>query len=98
MAKKREPEPTGVDGLVHEVRELRRLHFFRKQRTWPQMIWYNVVRGMAFGFGSLVGATVIVSIVVWILSQMVSQFDFIPLLGEWVTKILEIVESSSGPN
>lgn len=94
MVRKPKTVDPDEDPLVREIRELRSMHFFRKQRTWSRMIWYNVVRGMSFGFGSLVGATVIVSIVIAILSQMVSHVHFIPLLGEWITKILEVVDTS----
>lgn len=94
MIRKRKPDDPEEDAVVREIRELRSLHFFRKQRTWPRMVWYNVVRGMAFGFGSLIGATVIVSIVISILAQMASHVDFVPLLRDWITKILEIVEAS----
>ena len=51
---------------------------------------------MAFGFGSLIGATVIVYAVIAILTQMVRHVDFIPLLSEWVTTIVQIVQASQG--
>lgn len=94
MARKASPAAPDEDPLLTEVKRLTSHHFMRKQSSWPRMIWYNVVRGMAFGFGSLIGATVIVYIVIAILSQIVSQIDFIPLLSEWITKILEVVEES----
>lgn len=94
MARKPKHADPDEDALVGEIRYLSSLHFFRKQNSWSRMIWYNVVRGMAFGFGSLVGATVIVYIAIAILSQMVSHVDFVPLLKDWITKILEIVEES----
>lgn len=94
MARKAKQADPDEDPLLTEVRRLSSHHFLRTQNSWAQMIWYNVVRGMAFGFGSLIGATVIVYIVIAILSQIVSQIDFIPLLSEWIANILEIVEES----
>ena len=94
MARKPKAADSDEDEVAREVRELRSMHFFRKQRTWPRMIWYNVVRGMAFGFGSLVGATVIVSLVIAILSPVVNQIDFIPLLSDWISKIIDIIEEA----
>lgn len=85
-----------IDALERELTFISRHHFLRSQTSWLRMVGYNVVRGMAFGFGSLMGATVIVYIAVSILSQMVSHVDFIPLVGDWVTKILEIVEGGRG--
>jgi hypothetical protein len=94
MARKARQGDPDEDPLLTEVKRLTSHHFLRTQNTWARMVWYNVVRGMAFGFGSLVGATVIVYIVIAILSQVVSQIDFIPLLSEWIAKILEVVEES----
>ncbi len=87
-----------IDALHTELTKISGHHFLQSQATWPRMIGYTVVRGMAFGFGSLIGATVIVYIAVSILTQMVSHIDFIPVLGDWVTKILEIVETKGPAN
>ena len=94
MIRKRKQVDPDEDPLVREIRELRTIHFFRKQRTWPRMVWYNVVRGMAFGFGSLVGATVIVSLVIALLSPVVQQIDFIPLISDWIAKVIDIIEQA----
>ncbi len=94
MARKPKLVDPDEDPLLTEIKRISEHHFMRTQNSWARMVWYNVVRGMSFGFGSLVGATVIVYIVISILSQMVSHVDFIPLLGEWITKILEIVETN----
>lgn len=94
MARKPKPADPDEEPVVRELRELRSMHFFRKQRTWPRMVWYNMVRGMAFGFGSLVGATVIVSLVIAILSPVVQQIDFIPMVSDWIAKIIEIIEQA----
>ncbi len=94
MARKPKQADPEEDPILTEVKRLTSHHFLKTQNSWPQMIWYNVVRGMAFGFGSLVGATVIVYIVIAILSQIVSQIDFIPLLSDWITTIVEVVEES----
>ncbi len=94
MARKPKQTDPNEDPLLNEVKRLSSHHFLRTQNSWASMVWYNVVRGMAFGFGSLVGPTVIVYIVIAILSQIVSQIDFIPLLSDWIAKIVDIVEQS----
>lgn len=35
-----------------------------------KVYWFNFVRGLFFGFGSVLGGTVVVAIVIWILSQL----------------------------
>ena len=46
-------------------------------------------KGMAFGLGSVLGASVIVSITVFILSQV----EFIPIIGEWVKAIIDEIQN-----
>ncbi len=54
----------------------------------PRFIWFSLVKGIAVGLGSVLGATVVLSFLVYILSQM----EFIPIIGEWVSAILEVVK------
>lgn len=37
----------------------------------------NFVRGICFGFGSILGGTVIVAVIVWVLSRIASWFPVI---------------------
>ena len=48
------------------------------------MLGFQFIRGLAFGLGSVLGATVLVSILVYFLAQI----DFIPIIGEWAQEIL----------
>lgn len=41
--------------------------YLRRHRVY----WMNFVRGLFFGFGSVLGGTILVAIAVWILSQFV---------------------------
>ena len=45
------------------------------------MLVFNFARGLASGLGSVIEATPLVSVLVYLLSQI----DFIPLIGEWAT-------------
>lgn len=58
----------------------------------PRFIWFSLLKGIAVGLGSVLGATVVLSFVVYILSQM----EFIPIIGEWVSAILEVVRGPEG--
>jgi hypothetical protein len=46
----------------------------------------NFFRGISFGIGSVLGGTILVAVVFWLLSQFVEWF---PLLGELVRQITE---------
>jgi hypothetical protein len=58
-----------------------------------RMVGMGLIKGMAFGFGSLIGATVLVSLAAYLLTQAVSQIDFFPLLQEWIGWVVEIIDS-----
>lgn len=48
--------------------------FYDFHKSRAQVYWMNFVRGVFFGFGSLLGGTIVVAIVVWILSQVTGLF------------------------
>lgn len=48
----------------------------------------NFLRGMAFGAGSVLGATVIIAILLWVLSF----FDTVPFLGPIIDSTRESIE------
>lgn len=51
----------------------------------PAMVRVQFLRGLAFGLVSVVGVTIVVSIVVYLLSQV----EFISIFGEWAYMVLE---------
>jgi hypothetical protein len=53
-----------------------------------RMIKLSVVRGIATGFGTVLGATIVVAIVVWILSV----FSNIPIFGPLFEQISQPIE------
>lgn len=74
-------------------RELERLNGHRLIRTydnWLGLLWFQFLRGLAFGLGSVVGATILVSGVVYMLSSV----DFIPVLGEWARELIQVIEGA----
>jgi hypothetical protein len=51
----------------------------------------NFVGGIFRGFGIVVGMTIVVTMAVWILTQLV---DF-PLIGQYFQRLLDLLESSA---
>lgn len=51
--------------------------------------WENFVRGMFFGAGGVIGATVFIAILLWFLSL----FDTIPLIGPLFENVKSTIES-----
>jgi hypothetical protein len=68
-----------LDRLTAEVALLNRREKFLR------MLGTNLMRGLAFGLGSVLGASLLVSILGW----WVAQFEFLPLIGQWAVRIVD---------
>ena len=78
-----------IEGLRREVRRLNEHRFVRIYNSVWRMIGFQFMRGLAFGLGSVMGATVLVSIFVYFLSQL----EIIPYIGDYMTRILNQIEA-----
>lgn len=78
------------ESLVAEIAQLRREvamlnghRFIRVQNSLWRMLGFQFLRGLALGLGSVIGATLLVSFAVYLLSHI----DFVPILGDWAAEI-----------
>lgn len=55
----------------------------------PRILLFRFASGMAVGLGTVIGATVLLSLIVWSLSQI----EFIPIIGDWATRIAAQIEA-----
>ena len=53
-----------------------------------RLLAVSLLRGLAIGFGSVLGATILVGLVLWVLSL----FDTAPVIGEWINDIRQTIE------
>lgn len=82
-----DPKPATLE---HELRALRQeLSYLRQHRMFvlyqsvPRILMFRFASGMAVGLGTVIGATVLLSLIIWSLSQI----EFIPIIGEWAVRI-----------
>ncbi|MGB1034305.1 MAG: DUF5665 domain-containing protein, partial [Primorskyibacter sp.] len=61
-------EPT--ERLTTALETLAAHRFVRIHDSTLSLIWFQFLRGVAFGFGTVVGASIVVSAVVLVLSQI----------------------------
>ncbi len=78
-----------VRALTAELSKLNDHRFIKVQNSVWRLILFQFARGLAFGLGTLMGATVLVSLIAW----WASQFSFIPILGEWMAQIVQQMEN-----
>ncbi len=79
-----------LEKLTAEVEKLNQHRFIRIQNSVWRMMLFQLGRGLAFGLGSVLGATIVVSILAW----FISQIEFIPLIGNWASEILKQIDTT----
>ena len=65
-------------------------NFIRMHNSLPKVLAFNFARGLVFGLGSVLGATLLLSVVAWSLSQV----EFLPIIGNWATQIAQQIEEA----
>lgn len=68
--------------------ELKRLNE-RMRLSLPKLLGVQFLRGLAFGLGSFLGATLVVSALIYSLSSI----NFIPIIGDWASQIAERIQT-----
>ncbi|MBF9058142.1 hypothetical protein HKCCSP123_03000 [Rhodobacterales bacterium HKCCSP123] len=92
--KKTEPAPPGtleeeVRALRQEMTLLRQHRMFLLYQSVPRVLLFRFASGMAVGLGTVIGATVLLSLIIWALSQI----EFIPIIGEWSVRIADEIQT-----
>lgn len=84
-----------TDNVEQELRALREEiarfnghRFVKVQNSLGRMLFQALLRGMAVGLGTVIGASILVSVVVYVLSQI----DFVPVIGDWAKEIAEEIK------
>jgi len=64
--------------------------FYDFHRARRQVYMMNFYRGVFFGFGTIIGGTVVVAIIIWILGQFAGWF---PSIGEYTNQIINAIRN-----
>ncbi len=93
--------PAETDPLITEVRALRaeieifNTHRFVRIQNKPWRLFFNrFLMGIAMGFGTVFGATVLVSVVIYSLQGI----DWLPIIGDWASEIATQMQGEVGQN
>ena len=77
-------EQEGYQRLEKAIIDLKDQNFFFIYNSIWRIIGISLIQGLASGLGWIIGATLLVSIFTFFLSQI----EFIPIIGEWVSRII----------
>ena len=73
-----------VKKLSEAIKSLNNNNVFKIYNSTKNILFISFLKGLASGLGWIIGATILVSILTFALSQI----QFIPILGEWVSKLI----------
>ena len=73
-----------IKKLSEAIKNLNNNNIFKIYNSTKKILFVSFLKGLASGLGWIIGATILVSILTFALSQI----QFIPILGEWVSKLI----------
>lgn len=76
--------------ILLELQKLNDHNLVKVYNSLPRFLWFSLLKGIALGLGSVLGATVVLSTLVYVLSQI----EFIPVIGDWVSEIILVVKEA----
>jgi hypothetical protein len=80
-----------VRALRQELAHLRRHKMVMLYQSVPRVLLFKFAQGMAVGLGTVIGATVLLSGIIWSLSQI----EFLPIIGEWAIQLRDFVSEAT---
>ncbi|MFH1218591.1 MAG: DUF5665 domain-containing protein [Candidatus Peregrinibacteria bacterium] len=80
-----------VKTLSKEIARMKSLDYLQVFRHPVKFMWFAFLKGLMVGFGSVLGASVLVGIFVY----LVAQISFVPVIGGFVEDVIEQVGITS---
>ena len=80
--------------LTKEVSKLKSMEFIQVFKHPWKFMWFSFLKGLMVGFGSVLGASVLVGFFIFLLGQI----SFVPYLGDFVEDIISQVQIDKQPD
>ena len=77
-----------IKKLSEAIKSLNNNNIFKIYNSTKKILFISFLKGLASGLGWIIGATILVSLLTYILSQI----EFIPILGDLVSQLIEEIE------
>lgn len=78
-----------IKKLSEAIKSLNNNNIFKIYNSTKKILFISFLKGLASGLGWIIGATILVSILTYILLQI----EFIPILGDIVSQLIEEIEA-----
>ena len=82
-------EQDGIQRLETAIVDLKNQNFFFIYNSIWRIIAISLIQGLASGLGWIIGATLLVSLLTFFLAQI----EFVPIIGEWVSRVIMEIKS-----
>lgn len=83
-----------VKNLAVEIGKLKKMDFMQVFNHPVKFLWYSFLKGLMVGLGSVLGASVLVAIVIYLLAQV----RLVPILGDLVQGVINQIQSEQPIN
>ena len=77
-----------IKKLSEAIKSLNNNNIFKIYNSTKKILFISFLKGLASGLGWIIGATILVSLLTYILSQI----EFIPILGDIVSQLIKEIE------
>ena len=78
-----------IKKLSEAIKSLNNNNIFKIYNSTKKILFISFLKGLASGLGWIIGATILVSLLTYILSQI----EFIPILGDIVSQLIAEIEA-----
>ena len=78
-----------IKKLSESIKSLNNSNIFKIYNSTKKILFISFLKGLASGLGWIIGATILVSLLTYILSQI----EFIPILGDMVSQLIQEIEA-----
>ena len=78
-----------IKKLSEAIKSLNNNNIFKIYNSTKKILFISFLKGLASGLGWIIGATILVSLLTYILSQI----EFIPIFGDIVSQLIQEIEA-----
>lgn len=83
-------DKTEKDELQDAIAHLASLSIVKLYEDKRKLLWYNFLIGVSHGVGTVFGASIVVTLFVFILAQ----FKWVPFIGEFISQVLDYLKNT----
>lgn len=76
--------------LTKELQKLKDQEFLQVFKKPVKFLWFSFLKGLMVGFGSVLGASILVALFVYLLGQI----SLVPIVGDFVEDIMSQIQIS----